>query len=209
VQLVPTKVKLRHSARGNQESRQEVDSIARHIRIRILKGGAWGHLLGVVVRLLNFDFLSFIWRVRGPPAQANKESSHQLTKPAVGVEKVCQQKRRRLLPCPCRVSLFVVRLSGDGQNRCGRLAEEAHESLDVLGCRGQEELLPHELQSPQTQAAQADLILEFREPRFYFLSLPLYLRELGRVRQVPCPLPGGFIHVDGKKAERSAGALGF
>ena len=35
------------------------------------------------------------------------------------------------------------------------------------------------------------------------------LRELGRVRQLPCPLPGGFIHVDGKKAERSAGALGF
>jgi hypothetical protein len=52
-------------------------------------------------------------------------------------------------------------------------------------------------------------MLEFREQRFHFLSLPLCLGELRGVRQLPCPLPGGFIHVDGKKAKRSAGALGF
>ena len=105
--------------------------------------------------------------------------------------------------------LLLPHLGGGFDGGCCRLAEEPHESLDVLGCRCQEELLPHELQSPQAQAPQPDLILEFREQRFYFLSLPLCLRELGRVRQLPCPLPGGFIQVDGKKAERSAGALGF
>jgi hypothetical protein len=49
----------------------------------------------------------------------------------------------------CRVFLLSVRLSGGWQNQCCRLAEEAYESLDVLGHRCQEELLPHELQSPQ------------------------------------------------------------
>jgi hypothetical protein len=39
------------------------------------------------------------------------------------------------------------------------LAEEADESLDVLGRRGQEELLAHELQSPQAQPTQPNLIL--------------------------------------------------
>jgi hypothetical protein len=43
------------------------------------------------------------------------------------------------------------------------LAEEPHESLDVLSRRCREELLPHELQSAQAQAAQSDLILEFCE----------------------------------------------
>jgi hypothetical protein len=89
------------------------------------------------------------------------------------------------------------------------LAEEPHPSLDVLGRRRQKELLPHKLQSPQTQATQSDLILEFREQGFDLLSFPLCLRKLWRVRQHPCALPGGFVHVDGKKAKRSAGALGF
>ena len=59
--------------------------------------------------------------------------------------------------------LLSVRLSGGWQNRCCRLAEEPHQSLDVLGSCCQEELLLNELQSPQAQAAQTDLILEFRE----------------------------------------------
>jgi hypothetical protein len=88
-------------------------------------------------------------------------------------------------------------------------AEEPHESLDVLGRRCQEELLPHKLQSPQAQAAQPDLILEFREQGVHLLSLSLCMGELWRVRQLPCALPGRFIHVDGKKTKRSAGALGF
>jgi hypothetical protein len=46
--------------------------------------------------------------------------------------------------------LFSPRLRGSFHSGCGRLAEEPHESLDVLGSRRQEELLPHELQSPQS-----------------------------------------------------------
>jgi hypothetical protein len=38
------------------------------------------------------------------------------------------------------------------------LAEEPHQSLDVLRSRWQEELLPHELQSPQAQATQTNLM---------------------------------------------------
>jgi hypothetical protein len=62
------------------------------------------------------------------------------------------------------------------------LAEEPYQSLDVLSYCGQEELLPHELQPAQAQATQPDLILQFREQRFYFLSLPLGLGKLRRVR---------------------------
>jgi len=124
-----------------------------------------------------------------------------LKKSVIGISFGCDH-------CGCRVSPLAS-LSGGWQNRSCRLAEEAHESLDVLRYRCQEELLPHELQSPQPQAAQTDLMLEFREQRFHLLSLPLCLGKLGRVRQLPCPLPGCFIHVDGKKAKRSAGALGF
>jgi hypothetical protein len=56
----------------------------------------------------------------------------------------------------------------------------------VLRRRSQEELLPHELQSSQTQATQPDLILQFREQGFYLLSLPLGVGELGGTRQLPC-----------------------
>ena len=66
-----------------------------------------------------------------------------------------------------------------------------------------------ELQSPQAQATQSDLILEFYEQSLHFLSLPLCFGELGRVGQLPGALPGWFLHVDGKKAERSGGALGL
>jgi hypothetical protein len=62
------------------------------------------------------------------------------------------------------------------------LAEEAHEPLNILRRCGQQELFPHELQSPQTQATQSDLILQFREQGFYFLPLPLCLGKLRRVR---------------------------
>ena len=76
-----------------------------------------------------------------------------------------------------------------------------------LRSRCQEELLPHELQSPRAQAAQPDLILEFREQCFHFLSLPLCLRELWRVRQLPCTLARWFVQMDDKAAEGGAGAL--
>jgi len=52
-------------------------------------------------------------------------------------------------------------------------------------------------------------MLEFREQGFHLLSLPLGMGELWGARQVPGALPGGFIHVDGKKAKPSAGALRF
>jgi hypothetical protein len=53
------------------------------------------------------------------------------------------------------------------------LAEKPHESLDVLGRRCQEELLAHKRQSPQAQAAQPDLILEFREHEEHQLLLDI------------------------------------
>src|ERR1700683_3879472 len=100
-------------------------------------------------------------------------------------------------------------LSGSLRSRGCRLAEEPYESLDVLSRRCQEELLPHELQPAQAQATQSDLVFQFREQGFYFLSLSLCMGECGRVHQLSGTLPGWFIHVDGKKAEHSAGALGF
>ncbi|HET6178227.1 MAG TPA: hypothetical protein VFE61_14930, partial [Candidatus Sulfotelmatobacter sp.] len=85
--------------------------------------------------------------------------------------------------------------------------EEAHQSLEVLSYRCQEELLAHEPDSPQTQAPQSDLIFQFREQGFHLLSLPLCFGELGRIDQLPCTLPGGFILVDDQAPEGSAGAL--
>lgn len=92
------------------------------------------------------------------------------------------------------VDLFLSpQLSGGVYSRWCRLAEEPHQALNILGHGCQEELLSHELQSPQAQAAQPDLILQFREQRFHLLSLPLCLGKLGRVRQVACALPGRLI----------------
>jgi hypothetical protein len=39
--------------------------------------------------------------------------------------------------------------------------------------------------------------------------LPLGMGKLWRLRQLPCTLSGRFIHVDGKIAKRSPGALRF
>jgi hypothetical protein len=92
--------------------------------------------------------------------------------------------------------LIFVRLSCGGQNRCCRPTEEAHQSLDVLSYRCQEELLAHEPESPQTQAPQSDLILQFREQGFHLLSLPLCFGELWRVDQLPRTLSGWFVLAD-------------
>src|SRR5258708_36658942 len=54
--------------------------------------------------------------------------------------------------------LIFVRLSCGGQNRCCRPTEEAHQSLDVLSYRCQEELLAHEPESPQAQAPLEDFL---------------------------------------------------
>src|SRR4029077_21103004 len=94
------------------------------------------------------------------------------------------------------------------QNWYWRLAEEAHEPLDILSYRCQEELLAHEPESPQTQAPQSDLILQFREQGFHLLSLPLCFGELWRVDQLPRTLSGWFVLVDDKTPEGSTGALG-
>jgi hypothetical protein len=103
--------------------------------------------------------------------------------------------------------LVSVRLSGGRQNRCCRLTEEAHQSLDVLSYRCQEELLAYESESPQTQAPQSDLILQFREQGFPLLSLPLGFGELWRVDQFPRTLSGWFVLVDDQTPEGSTGAL--
>jgi hypothetical protein len=47
---------------------------------------------------------------------------------------------------------YSSQLRGGRQDRRWRLAEEAHQTLDVLRRRCQEELLPHKFQSPQAQA---------------------------------------------------------
>lgn len=76
-------------------------------------------------------------------------------KPGVGVEKGSVES---ILFSSFRVALVArllltgVQLSGRRQGRHRWLAEEPYQSLDVLGRCRQEELLPHELQSPQAQA---------------------------------------------------------
>jgi hypothetical protein len=100
-----------------------------------------------------------------------------------------------------------LQLSGSFRSRCYRSAEEPHQSFDVLGHRCQEELLPHELQSAQTQMPQSDLILQFREQGFHLLSLPLCFGELWRVDQLPRTLSGWFVLVDDQAPEGSTGAL--
>src|SRR5215472_9406768 len=96
---------------------------------------------------------------------------------------------------------MLFRLGGGWQNTCYGLAEEAHQSLDVLCSRCQEELLAHELQSPQAQAKQPDLILEFRKPGFHLLSLPLCASKLRRTGQLAGRLPSRLVHVDGEKTK--------
>src|SRR5207248_11354393 len=73
--------------------------------------------------------------------------------------------------------------------------------------RREKELLPHQLQPPQAQAAQTNLVLEFGEQRFHFLSLPLCLGERFRVCQLTCALSGWFVLMDDKASEGSTGAL--
>src|ERR1035437_1714150 len=102
---------------------------------------------------------------------------------------------------------FLTSAKGDWHRRGYRLAEEPHQSLDVLRGRRQEELLTHELQSPQAQAAQSDLMLQFREQGFHLLPLPLCFGELWRVDQLPRTLSGWFVLVDAKAPEGSTGAL--
>src|SRR5947209_9589024 len=126
---------------------------------------------------------------------------------SVGVEKVPQQNAFSICEHAVAGFLVSVRLSGGRQNRCCRLTEEAHQSLDVLSYRCQEELLAHEPESPQTQAPQSDLILQFGEQGFHLFSLPLCFGELRRVNQLPRTLSGWFVLVDDKAPEGSTGAL--
>jgi len=85
----------------------------------------------------------------------------------VAVEKV-RDRNIFLAAIKAAVEFFLPpQLSGSFQGRCCQLPEEPHESLDVLGHRCQEELLPHEPQSPQAQAMQSDLVLQFREQGFH------------------------------------------
>jgi hypothetical protein len=83
----------------------------------------------------------------------------------------CDHRGRRVF--------LLTQLSGSFESGCCRLAEEPHESLDVLGHRCQEELLTHKLQSPQSHATQTDLILEFREQSFHLLLRRFALANSG------------------------------
>src|SRR5258708_38383741 len=84
---------------------------------------------------------------------------------------------------------------------------EPQQSLDVLTYRCEEELLAHEPESPQTQAPQSDLILQFCKQGIHLFSLPLCFGELRRVNQLPRTLSGWFVLVDDKAPEGSTGAL--
>ena len=77
-------------------------------------------------------------------------------------------------------------------------AKEPHQSFEILYRSRHVELFAHEPHPAQSQTTQSDLVLEFREQRFHFLSLPLRLRELRRVGQLPCPLSCRFMDVDGE-----------
>ncbi|HEX3106823.1 MAG TPA: hypothetical protein VHQ22_20485 [Terriglobales bacterium] len=66
----------------------------------------------------------------------------------------------------------------------------------------EKELLAHEPESPQTQALQSDLILQFCEQGLHLFPLPLCFGELRRT------LSGWFVLVDDKAAEGSTGACG-
>ena len=73
----------------------------------------------------------------------------------------------------------------------------------------QEELLANKLQSPQAQATQSDLVLEFGKQGLYLLSRSLCRRELWRVGQLAGALPGRLIHVNGEILISSTRALRF
>jgi len=145
----------------------------------------------------------------GPRAGHAGESGFWVKSP-VDVEKVSRWRR---FSCVLSSALgrFVLwragPLIGRGQHHARTLTQEADQSLEVLRRRRQKELLTHELQSAQAQAAQSDLILEFREQGLHLLSLPLCVREFWCVGQLASALPSRLIHVDGQKPECSAGAL--
>jgi hypothetical protein len=155
------------------------------------------------------DFLGLPRHFLSPKSRLfGTESEFFNSRSVVGVEKVPQQAVFHLRACRRRFSC-LVRLGGGRQNRCGRLTEEANQSLDVLSYRSQKELLAHKLQSSQTQATQSDLILQLREQGFHLLSLSLCLRELRRLRQLPCALSYGLMDVNGEILVSSSRALGF
>jgi len=56
---------------------------------------------------------------------------------------------------------FLQSSKRNWQNSSSGCAEETHQVLEVLPSRGQVELFPHELESPQAQATQTDVILQF------------------------------------------------
>jgi len=89
------------------------------------------------------------------------------------------------------------------------IVKEADESSEVLGSRRQEELLADKLHPTQAQATGSDLILEFREQRFYLLPLPLRLGKGWCLGQSAGGLASAFVHVDGEIFVFPAGALGF
>ena len=91
---------------------------------------------------------------------------------------------RELVGCEYRrgrVSCQGWKLSRHGERWPWHLAEEADQPLDVLRSRRQEELLANKLHPAQPQAAESDLILEFREERLHLSSFPLRVGEGGSV----------------------------
>ena len=109
--------------------------------------------------------------------------------------------------CGWGASEFSSLVLGGEKLECCRWAEKANQSLDVLRHGCQEELLPHKLQSSQAQATQPNLILQFCKQRLHFLSLPLCLRKLRRVGQLPCALPRRFVLMNDQATECRTGAL--
>ena len=89
-----------------------------------------------------------------------------------------------------RLFSFFLQLDGSWQNR---LTEEPQQSLEILCRCCQEELLAHELQSPQAQATQPDLVLQFRDKastlflcRWALANSGLFTNSRTRCRAVSC-----------------------
>jgi hypothetical protein len=102
----------------------------------------------------------------------------QLAKNPVGVEKVGAGKN--LFPGSRYGKDLVcwwrgVGLRSGGQDGLWSLVEEANESLNILRCRCQPELLWNEFQSPQAQAAQVrsdSSVLRTTLPLSFFVVVP-------------------------------------
>jgi hypothetical protein len=111
-----------------------------------------------------------------------RPTARLLVKSPVGVEKL-RDRNVFLAPSIAAAEFFLLTsLSGGCHSGGCRLAEEAHESLEVLGGRCKEGLLTNKLHPTQAQATQSNQIFHFGKQRLHLLPLPLCTGECWCVR---------------------------